>query len=153
MLNPIWAGACLEGLRVSKPYRAVSLWFTGERTSVNRQEGRGYELTIDRVWAMNPETNLDFETAQNDEFVIIIAWEDLIKRRWHKRKYTGVTCNNIEIQSNGQMQFSENQTFVATSEHRSGGATIIPGIYGTPIQLDAGDYLVDDNGNYVIEDA
>lgn len=109
--DPVWMGACAEGLRMAYRFEKVVSRPTGVPYPKVHHINEEHEVTIDRVWVLNGG---EFEMQRNQRFILVIEWED---SDWeagsHKRTYYGVTNNSADLVSQEVHELKQNQVFNA----------------------------------------
>lgn len=118
---PIWFGACMENMSVSKKFNVTSYWPTGARHPKKSHDGHHWEIGIDRLWFLPTDTKEDFDPEPNQKFVLIAVWHDPRTAIWHRKTFYGVTCDSIEARSNGLLEFAYNQQFQAEDVDQASG--------------------------------
>lgn len=119
--EPLFLGACEEGLELPVGYDTIVLRPTGALYPERYHARRPLQVLVRRLWVMAAGDLEDFSPGFNQRYVLDIVWQDPRKNLWHRRAYYGVTADEWNLSSNGIMQFAGEQIFHAQRYVSSSG--------------------------------
>ena len=120
--NPVWLGLQAEGIRILDSLEEIEDRPSGVEYPEITHGAERHEVTITRLWEVDvplveqpddlrvdlatlnlggdppAENGLDYQLRPNQDYVVVIVWEDESdRRRFHYRVYYGVTDRSHEL--------------------------------------------------------
>lgn len=111
-VQEVWMGARVEGLEASGNIEEIESTPSGAAYDEFEQLGESHEIRIDRIWVVRAGDRADFR-AQRGRYAMVIYHEDRVTGVWQRRTYYFVTTKQLNLKSNGLMEYAENQSFRA----------------------------------------
>lgn len=113
--DPIWFGACAEGLNLRHKVEEKRFWPSGRPYPKTHHVGESHVIEIERIWVVDNGGSEDFVVEREKRYVMQILWEHPDAREGvaFRRTYYGVTIASADLNSQSVHEFAANQVFNA----------------------------------------
>lgn len=109
--DPVWLGACAEGVKLAYRFEQVVSRPTGVPYPKVHHVNEEHEISIERLWVVDGQ---EFQMERNQRFIMQIEWEEPSGGSGtHTRTYYGVTNQSADMESREVFEFLQNQVFAA----------------------------------------